>query len=154
MAPSTTAVWRTPTERDLAASISADEIAAYREAAADETQHGDPIAALLARGVSTVRGYLRANTAIVMGPADTIPESLVAPCMDYLAFDVVKRVPRANTEDRRSARKEATRLFEQARSGDFSVESYAQPEAQSAAPASQLAASSRRRVTAQSLDGL
>lgn len=153
MATSTTAVWRTPAEADLAASISAAEIEAYREAAADEA-HGDPIAALLTRGVALVRGYLRANTAIVMGPAETIPESLVAPCMDYIAFDVVKRLPRGNTDDRRAARKDATRIFEQARSGDFFVESYAQPEAQGAAPASQLAASSRRRVTSQSMDGL
>lgn len=154
MAPSTTAVWRTPTESDLAASISASEIEAYRSAAADEEQHGDPIASLLTRGVNLVRGYLRANTAIVMGPAETIPESLVAPCMDYIAFDVVKRTPRGNTEDRRGARKDATRIFEQARSGEFFVESFAQPENQGSAPASQLAASSRRRVTAQSMDGL
>lgn len=154
MALSTTAVWRTPTEADLSASISASEIEAYREAAADEDAHGDPISALLSRGVALVRGYLRANTAIVMGPADTIPESLVAPCMDYIAFDVVKRVPRANTDDRRGARKDATRIFEQARSGEFYVEGYAQPESQGAAPASQLAASSRRRVTSQSMDGL
>lgn len=154
MAPSTTAVWRAPAERDLAASISANEIEAYREAAADEEQHGDPIAALLVRGANLVRGYLRANTSVVMGPAGTIPESLIAPCMDYIAFDVVKRVPRANTDDRRRARQDATRLFEQARSGEFFVESYAQPENQGSAPASQLAASSTRRVTSATLDGL
>lgn len=154
MATSTTAVWRAPAEKDLAVSISADEIEAYREAAADEEAHGDPIAALLTRGADFVRGYIRANTAVVMGPAGTLPESLIAPCMDYLAVDVVKRVPRANTEDRRRARSDAIRLFEQVRSGGYAVESYAQPENQGAAPASELAASSTRRVTSSSMDGL
>ncbi len=154
MALPTTAVWRNPTESDLAASISAAEIEAYREAAADADLHGDPVAALLARGVATVRGYLRANSAIVMGPAGTIPESLVAPCMDYIAFDVVKRVPRANTDDRRTARRDATRLFEQARSGGFYVESYDRPETQGSSPASELATGPARRATPASMDGL
>ena len=148
------AVWREPTERDLSASISAAEIEAYRSAAADEDAHGDPITALLERGVNFVRGYLRANSAIAMGPAGTLPESLIAPCMDYVAFDVVKRVPRANTEDRRTSRQDAVRLFERVQQGTYDVESYQRPETQGNAPASQLAVSSRRRVSSESMDGL
>lgn len=151
---SSLAVWRAPAERDLAASISASEIEAYRSAAADEAAHGDPITALLERGVAFVRGYLRANRAIVMGPAGTLPESLIAPCMDFVAYDVVKRTPRGNTEDRRTARQDAVKLFERVQAGAYDVESYQSQEDAGAGVSSQLAASSRRRVTAQSMDGL
>ncbi len=154
MATTTTAVWRAPTERDLAGSISATEIEAYREAAADPDEHGDPIAALLERGVAFVRGFLRANAAVAMGPAGTLPEALVAPCMDYVAYDVVKRVPRANTEDRRAARREAVALFTLVKRGDYDVENHERAETQGSSPASELASSSRRRVTSDKLDGL
>jgi hypothetical protein len=154
MATTAMAVWRSPTEKDLSASISAVEIEAYRTAAADEEAHGDPITALLERGVNFVRGYLRANSAIAMGPSGTLPESLISPCMDYIAFDVVKRVPRGNTEDRRTARQEAITLFGRVQSGTYDVESYQQPESQGNAPASQLASHAPRRVTAASLEGL
>ena len=152
--PSTMAVWRAPTDKDLSASISDTEIEAYREAAHDEDAHGDPITALLVRGVNFVRGFMRANTGIAMGPAGTLPESLIAPCMDYIAFDVVKRVPRSNTEDRRAARREAVALFKLVRSGDFDVESYNAQETQGAGVSVEVAVSSRRRVTAASLEGL
>lgn len=153
MSTSQTAVWRAPAEADLASSISAGEIEAYRTAAADEEQ-GDPITNLLTRGVDHVRGYLRANTKIKMGPKGTLPESLIAPCMDFVAFDVVKRVPRGNTEDRRTARRDAVALFGRVQNGSFDVESYGTPETQGSAASSELASSSPRRVTAQSMDGL
>ena len=148
-----TAVWRTPTEKDLSSSISAAEIEAYRTVCADEEQ-GDPIENLLTRGADHVRGYLRANSKIVMGPKGTLPESLIAPCMDYIAFDVVKRVPRANTEDRRTARRDAVTLFGRVQSSGFDVESNGQPESQGERVSSQLASSTKRRFTAQSMDGL
>jgi hypothetical protein len=148
-----TSVWRAPTEKDLSSSISASEIEAYRTACADEEQ-GDPIANLLTRGTDHVRGYLRANSKIVMGPKGTLPESLIAPCMDFCAFDVVKRVPRANTEDRRTARRDAVSLFGRVQTGAFDVESYGAEEPQGSAVSSELASSSRRRVTSLTMDGL
>ena len=148
-----TSVWREPTEKDLSSSISAAEIEAYRTACADEEQ-GDPITHLLTRGTDHVRGYLRANSKIVMGPKGTLPESLIAPCMDYTAFDVVKRIPRGNTEDRRTARRDAVTLFGRVQTGAFDVESYGAQETQGSAVSSELASSSTRRVTSKSLDGL
>lgn len=153
MATSQTAVWREPSEADLSASISAGEIEAYRTAAADAEQ-GDAITNLLTRGVDHVRGYLRANTKIKMGPKGTLPESLIAPCMDFVAFDVVKRVPRANTEDRRAARRDAVALFTRVQNGSYDVESYGAQETQGSSQGSELASSSCRRVTSQSMDGL
>lgn len=148
-----TAIWRAPTEADLSGSISASEIEAYRTAAADDEQ-GDPITNLLLRGVDTVRGYLRANSKLQMGPKGTLPESLIAPCMDYVAFDVVKRVPRGNTEDRRTARRDAVALFARVQAGTYDVESYGSEEPQGNAVSSELASSSRRRVTSLTMDGL
>ncbi len=153
MPASQAAVWRTPTEKDLSSSISASEIESYRTACADEEQ-GDPISNLLTRGTDHVRGYLRANSKIQMGPKGTLPESLIAPCMDFIAYDVVKRVPRGNTEDRRSARRDAVTLFGRVQTGAFDVESYGQPETQGDKVSSQLASSSRRRFTAETMDGL
>lgn len=153
MSDSQTAVWRAPAEKDLSSSISASEIEAYRTACADEEQ-GDPITSLLTRGVDHVRGYIRANGKIVLGPKGTLPESLIAPCMDYIAYDVVKRVPRANTEDRRAARRDAVTLFGRVQSGTFDVESYGAQETQGSSQSAELASSSTRRVTSQSMDGL
>ena len=153
MPSSQTAVWRAPAEKDLASSISASEIESYRTAAADEEQ-GDPITNLLTRTVDHVRGYLRGNAKIKMGPKGTLPESLIAPAMDFAAYDVVKRVPRGNTQDRRDARRDATSLFGRVQAGTFDIESYGAEEPQGSGQSAELASSSVRRVTSKSMDGL
>lgn len=153
MSDTQTAVWRSPTEKDLGSSISAAEIEAYRTAAADEEQ-GDAITNLLTRTVDHVRGYLRGNSKIKMGPKGTLPESLIAPAMDFAAFDAVKRVPRANTEDRRSARSAAVTLFGRVQSGTYDVESYGAEESQGVNVGVEQASASNRRVTPNTLDGL
>ena len=155
MAPTVNpSVWRSPTEADLAASISAAEVEAYRTAAADEDAHGDPIQTLLTRAVNFVRGYIRTRENIAMGPSGTLPESLIAPAMDYIAFDVVKRVPRANTEDRRHARDAALAIFRDVASGKFTIESWGASETDTPATAAELTNDPMRRVTAERLNGL
>ncbi len=145
--------WRKATEEDLMRSISETEVEAYRRAANDGGD--DRIGALLVRTARLVRGYLRANRRIRL-PKDEllIPDTLIAPAMDYAAFDVVAVVPVNNKEDRRARRRDAIRVFEQAASDQFYVES-CEPEDESASGGGcTLARSSRRRVTAESLNGL
>lgn len=93
--------WRAPTSADLMLSISETELEAYSAAA---TQSGETAEGLLKRGADMVRGYLRANGSVRLGPAGTLPESLIAPLMDYLCVDVIKRLPVGVSDDRRTAR--------------------------------------------------
>lgn len=143
--------WRAPTTADLTLSISETELEAYSAAA---TQSGETAEGLLARGANMVRGYLRANSEIKLGPAGTIPESLIAPLADYLCVDVIKRLPVALSQDRRDARRDAVILFKDAKKGDFTVESYGSSDDASQAGASQLASSAPNRLTPEELAGL
>ena len=145
--------WRKATEDDLKRSISETEVEAYREAANDSGD--DRITELLTRTTRLVRGYLRANRRIRL-PSDEllIPDTLIAPAMDYAAFDVVAVVPVDNMEDRRSRRRDAIRVFEQVASDQFYVES-AEPADESASGAGcTVVTQSHRRVTPESLEGL
>lgn len=146
-------MWREATESDLQKSISATEVAAYRDVATEDD--GDPVALLLARTTRLVRGYIRANRRIRLPDAELlIPDTLIAPAMDYAAFDVVARVPVDNMEDRRARRRDAIRVFEQVATDQFFVESY-EPEDESAGGGGcTLVSSTPRRVTARSLNGL
>ena len=145
--------WRKATEDDLKRSISETEVEAYREAANDSGD--DRIGELLTRTTRLVRGYLRANRRIKL-PQDELllPDTLIAPAMDYAAFDVVAVVPVDNMEDRRSRRRDAIRVFEQVAGDQFYVES-AEPADESASGAGcTVVRQSRRRVTPESLEGL
>ena len=147
-------MWRKATESDLQKSISATEIEGYRAAATESG--GDPIEDLLVRTTRLVRGYLRANRNIKL-PNDPllIPDTLIAPAMDYAAFDVVARVPVDNMDDRRARRKDAIRVFEQVAADQFYVESYGPPENESNSGCGcTLVSSTPRRVTSRSLNGL
>lgn len=145
--------WRKATAEDLRRSISETEVEAYGNAANDGGD--DRVEALLVRTTRLVRGYLRANRRIRL-PKDELllPDTLIAPAMDYAAFDVVAVVPVDNMEDRRTRRRDAIRVFEQAASDQFYVESY-EPEDESASGGGcTLVTHSPRRVTAASLNGL
>ena len=75
--------------------------------------------------------------------------------MDYAAFQLLKRLPLPIAEARTSAQSSALRIFGDVAAGKLSPESYgAAPEAGSGKVAIELAVSSRRRVTSQSLEGL
>lgn len=114
--------WRAPTENDLKGSISATEIAAYRVAAADDEQT-DPVTKKLDAVVTLVRGYIAAHAANTLGAEGTLPDGLIGPAMDYVAVDVIKRLPGRNVgEERSGARKAAIRLFETVAAGKFAIE--------------------------------
>ena len=110
--------WRKVDESDLVATISRQEVDAYRRSSS--VDGSDPVERLLQRTVALARGYVATNGKVArMGPPGTLPESLVSPAMDYAAYDVLKRLPVPVGEDRRRAREQALELFQAVASGDF-----------------------------------
>lgn len=146
--------WRAPTETDLEKSISASEIKGYRAAAVNaDPKLADPIASQLANGVALVRQYLRGGS-VRMGPEGTIPDGLIGPCMDYVAVDIVKRLPIGVTEDRRKARDEAMRIFRDVQANPTMVEQYGSPEPVSSGAAVEVASSRPVRSGPDQMRGL
>ena len=144
-------MWRAPTIADLSLSISETELDAYSAAA---TESGETAEGLLRRGADLARGYLRRNRAVTLGPAGTVPEAVVAPLMDYLAVDVVKRTPLGVSDDRRRARDQALQLFRDIAADRYDVESHGAEDDASPGGASELASSAPQRLTPQELSGL
>lgn len=110
--------WITPTRDDLTATVSAKEIEAFGKS----SDFADAVDAILARTVSFVRGFVRAGRARLAADAGSIPASLLAPAMDYAAFDLLKRFNVPMSEDRRKARADALALFEKVAARQLAVE--------------------------------
>ena len=94
--------WTKPTRDDLTATVSAEEVDAF----GDSADFADAVSGILSRTTNLVRGYVRAGGAKVPAEPGTIPPSLLAPAMDYAAFDLLKRFNIPVSEDRRKARAE------------------------------------------------
>ena len=110
---------------------------------------------LLSRTAAMVRGYVASNGKVAMGPAGTLPESLINAAMDYAAADVLKRMPTPMNEDRRKARQRAEELFEKVAKGDFTPESADADEAgATGGPAIEVIVTGRERVSGAKLEGL
>ena len=148
------AKWRQIDETDLAATISQDEIDAYR--ASGPVDGSALVARLLARTVAMVRGYIATNGKVArMGPSGTLPESLVSPAMDYAAADILKRQDAPLNEDRRKARERAEDLFKDVAAGKYTPESDdADDTASTDGPAIEVVTTVRDRVSAAKLEGL
>ena len=146
--------WRTVDENDLAATLSQQEVDAYRRSAS--LDGSDPVARLLSRTAALVRGYIATNGKVArMGPSGTLPESLISPAMDYAAFDVLKRVNVPVNEDRRRARERAEDLFRDVAQGKYTPEADGADDAASTdGPAIEVVATVRDRVSAAKLEGL
>ena len=146
--------WRRVDEYDLAATLSQQEIDAYRRSAS--LDGSDPVARLLDRTAALVRGYVATNGKVArMGPPGTLPESLVSPAMDYAAADVLKRVNVPMNEDRCKARERAEELFRDVAAGKYTPESDETDGTEATdGPAFEVVATSRGRVTAAKLEGL
>ena len=123
--------WIVPTREDLIATTSAEEVAAF----GDSAEFADAVAGILARTADLVRGYVRAGGAKVPAQSGTIPPSLLAPAMDYAAFDLLKRFNMPMSEDRRAARTHALAIFEKVAERKIAVEPADEEEAAAAAVA-------------------
>lgn len=120
--------WRAPTTSDLVATLSQAEVTAFDQSAAT----GSTTAAsedLVARTASFVRGFIRRNNHVRLGPAGTLPEGLISPAMDYAAFDVLKRLPVEVGAARVKAREQALLLFEDVAADKVTPESFGEDEA-------------------------
>lgn len=150
--------WRKPTTDDLITTLSSTEVAAYRRLASqDDSGDGHVlISRLLESTAELVRSYCRSHGNIRLSPEPgTIPESLMAPAMDYAAFDLLKRMPLAIAEARTKARDDALRVLRDVADGRHTPESHgAPPDAASGKVSIEIARQSRRRVTAEKLEGL
>lgn len=128
--------WIKPTKDDLTATVSSDEVAAFGQSA----DFADAVDAILARTADLVRGYVRAGGTKVPEASGTIPPSLLAPAMDYAAYDLLKRFNIPVSEDRRKARTDAIALFEKVAERKISVEPAEDEGTASAAASSPVAA--------------
>ncbi len=116
--------WTKPTRDDLTASLSEMEIGAY----ADSAAFTDAVEAILGRTVDLVRGFVRAGGTRLSATSGLIPPALMAPAMDYAAFDLLKRFDIAINEDRRKARDYAAELFGRVAEGKMAIEPDEDPE--------------------------
>jgi hypothetical protein len=119
--------WRAPTTSDLVATLSQAEVTAFDQSV--PASASAPSADLVARTASFVRGFIRRNHHVRLGPAGTLPEGLISPAMDYAAFDVLKRLPVEVGAARVNAREEALLLFEDVAQDKVTPESFGEDEA-------------------------
>jgi hypothetical protein len=119
--------WRAPTTADLIATLSKAEVDAFDQSV--PASASAPSEDLVARTASFVRGFIRRNHHVRLGPAGTLPEGLISPAMDYAAFDVLKRLPVEVGAARVKAREEALLLFEDVASDKVTPESFGEDEA-------------------------
>lgn len=146
--------WTKPTEQDLAGTLSQREIDSYRVSPA-ASGASDPVADVVAAAADLARGYCRSNGNLRLGPAGTVPRSLLAPVLDIAAYNILKRLPLQVQEDRRKAYEEAMRILRDVAEGRTTPESHGEAEdAASGTVAITVAVSSRRRVTTAKLEGL
>ena len=109
--------WIKPTRDDLLATISEMETSAF----AGSSELTDAVEAILARTAALVRGYVRAGGVRCPADAALIPPSLLAPAMDYAAFDLLKRFDIVPNEARSRARTDAIDLFTRVGEGKMAI---------------------------------
>lgn len=114
------AAWRKVTETDLTSALSAAEVGAFRQSAG----RGQPVAQQIAETVAFVRGCIRSGGRC-RADADesTLPESLVAPAMDWLRFRFLTRMNLPVNDARTTLYEDARRLFEDIARGEIVPES-------------------------------
>ena len=114
--------WRKVDFDDIYATLTKDQVEIYRSSA-NWTQ--DPIQRLCDRTAAYVRGHLKANGRVKLSPNELeIPECTISPAMDYLAYDILKRIDAGISEERKEARRQSIAYFEKISSGAISVEDY------------------------------
>ncbi len=144
--------WRTITQEDMIGALSAAEIEAYQRS----TDYAEVLSSILRDTAELVRSYCRSHGNVRMSPqAGTIPASLVSPALDYAVVQLLKRMPVRISEPRIQARDAALRIFRDVGEGRHTPESYGDaPDAASGKVSIEIARQSRRRVTAENLEGL
>lgn len=128
--------WRAPSVDDFFATLEEDEASVF---ARNDTADRAPILRQLELAVSHARGCVRSGRKCRM-PSDEalLPDMLIAPAMDYAAFNLLKRLRRNVNESRTRSYDRACSLFEKVASGEIVPEDYGEDPAD-VEPASTLA---------------
>ena len=144
-------MWRKPTENDLVATLSRQEVDAYRKDFEIEA-----VEQLLADTASYVRSYIRSNGTVRMDPDEsTLPASCISAAMDYAAYKLLKRRNVKVNESREKAYDDALTYFRDIASGKNNPESFGSaPTDTSGGPAIEVVTSSRIRTDASRIEGL
>ena len=148
-------MWRKPTEDDIVATLSMDEVEEFK-ASSNYKSESDPIDVLAKRIAAYVRGYLSTNGNIRMSPNEyEIPEATISPAMDYLCVDILKRLDIPVSDARKDARREAIAYFDKIASGRLTVESYGRgDDKETGGACAVVIQNARQRVSAGKLEGL
>lgn len=149
-------MWIEVTEAQVIAKLSGPEISAMKTAALQAAQ-ANPLTEVIAQVVLEIRGYVAACPRNKLGDGSTIPDELLGAAVSRIRFELATRLPVASllTEDRRSANKDALRLFEQVAACKFLL---VQPETadadQPAGPAVQTVSTTSRKYGRDKLSGI
>ena len=146
--------WRAVDENDLANVISQGEIDAYRRDGA--LDGSDPVARLIHSTVGYARTFLTTNGTINLAPdPHWLPEALVVPTMEIVAYTILKRYDVPPNDARKAACDDAKKMLQDIADRKLAVESYgAEESAASGGPAIEVVSEVRPRVTAAKLEGL
>lgn len=133
--------WRKPTEDDFFATLEEDEANLF---ARNPSIDLAPVTRQIGLAVAHARGCVRSGRKCRM-PSDEglLPDMLVAPAMDYAAFNLLKRLRRAVNESRTKSYDRACSLFEKVAQGVIVPEDYGEDPAD-VQPAASLARPSIR----------
>ena len=144
-------MWRKPTENDIVATFSRNEVEAYRKDFEIEA-----VERLLSDTVAYVRTYISSNGNVRMDPDEsTLPASCISPAMDYAAFKLLKRRNVKVNADRETAYNDAMTYFRDVAAGKVNPESYGSATTDTTGgPAVEIVTSSRPRTDASRLEGL
>ena len=114
--------WRKPTEDDFFATLEEDEANLF---ARNPSTDLAPVTRQIGLAVAHARGCVRSGRKCRM-PSDEglLPDMLVAPAMDYAAFNLLKRLRRNPNDARTKAYERACSLFEKVASGAIVPEDY------------------------------
>jgi len=116
-------MWRVVTEDDMLGVLSAPEVRSYKSAAVGTGQN--PLSDAIAAVVPLCRGYIADNPQNTLAEGVTLPERVILSACHMIRVELLTRLNLEVSEDRRSAKKDAIRFFEQVAAGKVIVE---QPE--------------------------
>lgn len=137
------AAWRKVTETDLTSALSAAEVGAFKQSAG----RGQPVAQQIAETVAFVRGCIRSGGRChADADAATLPESLIAPAMDWLRFRFLTRMNIPVNEARTKLYEDARKLFDAIARGEYVPESAEETDGSTAALSPAAAAATPPRL--------
>jgi phage gp36-like protein len=143
--------WITPTRSNLLASVSKDELEKAASLGIEMDQ--DIVAEIISRTVNFVRGYIRKG-GYEMGDSGKLPQELLAPAMDYAAFDLFKRIGGKLSDERKAARNDALQIFKSVAKSEVGLEDPAGSDAASTAASAPSMSSATRNYGRDNEDGI